>query len=84
MKFKALGPGKETLLKAFGLSLAPIGIVQPLEGNQRKGEKSAGVGQVQGRNRFLEAVAPTTVEVDHGLYPGFVHFGEIPGHGGRG
>ena len=44
----------------------PAGVVDAFEVDEGVGEEPAGVGLVERGERFLEAVAPTAVEVDDG------------------
>ena len=77
MELQPLGPGLEALFEPLRLALAPVGVVDAVEVDEGEREEPAGVGLVEGGERFLEPVAPAAVEVDDRLDAGLVHLGEV-------
>ena len=52
----------------------------PSKLTRAKVRKRPGMGLVEGRERFLEPVAPAAVEIDHRPHAGLVHLGQVGCH----
>src|SRR5207245_789376 len=77
VKLESFGPGVEALFESLGFAVAPVGIVDPVEINEREGEEPTGMCIVEGRERLREPIAPAAVKIDDRADARLVQFGEI-------